>query len=262
MSVAPPPSPKGGFDKCVALGAGKAALPWKKIAVLGVVSGVHIGLGAFLALSVGGSIPTVAAATPGIHRAIMGMFGLPLGLFLTLVAGGELFTGNTLMVTAAVLEGKATWKDLTKNWTLSYLGNFVGAVFVAWLATQTNTLKASIDGHLAMAVARCSQPFVQAFIRGIMGNYLVCMAVLMGTNASDIASKAVAVVLPISAFVAMGLDHCIANMFFISFGMMNGADVSVGQFLSGNLLPVTLGNVLGGAVAVAGTYQFAFGSKN
>lgn len=261
MSAAPPPTPKGGYDKCVALGAAKASLPWEKIAVLGVVSGCHIGFGAYLALSVGGSVPMMAANNPGAQRILLGAFGLPMGLFMTLVAGGELFTGNTALVTAAVLEGKATWKNLTKSWSVSFLGNLVGSLLLAWMATQAGTLKSTIGGPIAVAVAKSTQPFAQAFYRGLLCNWLVTMGVWMATNSSDIASKALAIFLPISAFVALGLDHSVANMFMIPFGMMNGADISIRQFLCGNLLPVTLGNIIGGAGAVAGLYKLSFGSK-
>lgn len=259
-SVAPLMSPKGGYDKCVAVGIHKSTLPWKKIAMASIISGIHIGFGAYLALAVGGSIPKVAAENPGLQRIMYGSFGLPLGLFLTLIGGGQLFTGNTLFVTAAKIEGQTTWRNFGKNWSVSYIGNLIGAIFLAWLCTQSGTLHNTMSGHTAYAVYKTSLPFVQAFIRGALGNYLVCMAVLMATNANDVASKAFAVWLPISAFVAMGFEHCVANMFYIPFGMMNGADVTVRDFLIGNLLPVTLGNIVGGAVAVAGCYAYAFRS--
>ena len=115
-SSPPPATPMSAYTKAVALGAGKAAQSWQKTAVLGVVSGCHIGFGAYLALSVGGCVPDLAAANPGLQRILLGAFGLPMGLFMTLVAGGELFTGNTAVVTAAKLEGKATWKALAQNW--------------------------------------------------------------------------------------------------------------------------------------------------
>ena len=138
------------------------------------------------------------------QRILLGAFGLPMGLFMTLVGGGELFTGNTAVVTAAALEGKATWKDLSKNWIVSFLGNLVGSLILAYLATVAGTLSATMGGRLASSVSKSTQPFAQAFTRGILCNWLVCMAVWCATNASDSGGKALAVFLPISGFVALG----------------------------------------------------------
>ena len=112
--------------------------------------------------------------------------------------------GNTAVVTAAVLEGKATWKDLSKNWIVSFIGNFAGSILLAYLATMSGTLSATMGGPLNVAVAKSTQPFMQAFTRGILCNWLVCMAVWCATNAADVGSKALAIFLPISGFVALG----------------------------------------------------------
>merc|ERR1712070_369363 len=130
----------------------------------------------------------------------------------------------------AALEGKATWKNLCKNWVASYAGNLVGSVLLALLAAQGGTLKSTMAGPLKVAVAKTTQPFMQLFYKGILCNWLVCMAVWCATHASDIGSKALAVFLPISGFVALGLEHSVANMFMIPFGVFNGAEVTVSQF--------------------------------
>lgn len=177
---------------------------------------------------------------------------------MTLVTGGELFTGNTALVTAAVMEGKATGKDLIKNWTASYIGNFIGSVLLAYLCFKSGTL-GNAPAAAAIAIAKCSLPFDVAFIRGILCNWLVCMAVYMASGCSTMAGKMVAVWFPISAFVALGLDHSIANMFIIPLGMLRGADVSIAQMFTKNLIPVTLGNILGGALFVMAPYGTTFG---
>ncbi len=191
-------------------------------------------------------------------KIILGAFGLPFGLIMTLASGGELFTGNTALVTAAYKEGKIELKDLIKNWVSSYMGNFVGSLILAYLAYKSGTL-ASGPAAAAIATAKCSLPWDVAFVRGILCNWLVCMAVYMASGCSSMAGKMTAVWFPISAFVALGLDHSVANMFIIPLGMLRGADVSISEFLVKNLIPVTLGNVVGGAVAVMLPFGLTFG---
>ena len=178
---------------------------------------------------------------------------------MTLVGGGELFTGNTALVTAAVIEKKAEMKDLVKNWFFSYGGNFVGSLLMAYLAFNGQTLG---DGAAAVLTAnmKVSYPFQTLFIRGILCNWLVCMAVYMASGCTSLISKMVAIWFPISAFIALGLDHSVANMFLIPLGIMRGAPITTTDFLMKNLLPVTLGNIVGGAGCVAMGYSAAYGS--
>jgi formate/nitrite transporter len=248
------------YQGAVAAGAAKASAPWDKIFKLGIVSGCHIGFGSYLAITVGGACPGIAQMNPGLQKIILGAFGLPFGLIMTLVTGGELFTGNTALVTAAVKEGKTDMKSLTKSWVASYLGNFVGSLILAWLAFRSGTL-GNAPASVAIATAKCSLPFDVAFIRGLLCNWLVCMAVYMASGCSTMIGKMTAVWFPISAFVALGLDHSVANMFIIPLGMMRGAEITIGQFLTKNLIPVTLGNIAGGALACMGPFMSAFGAK-
>ena len=254
---APRPGPAGAFDKAVKLGAAKAALPWTKILPLAFASGAHIAMGAFLAVSVGGSIPGIKAANPGLQRIVLGAFGLPMGLLMTLCAGGELVTGNMALCTAAVAEGRATVGNLARNWVTAFTGNFIGSVVLAKLAATAATGVAAGAG--AVALGKVSATWMQAFTRGILCNWLVCMAVWMATSADDIASKAAAVWFPISGFVALGLDHSVANMFLIPFGMFLGAEISIADMIFKNIIPVTLGNAVGGALFVALLYKKAYG---
>lgn len=251
-------APPAIYEGAVAAGAAKASASWEKIFKLGIAAGCHIGFGSYLAITVGGACPEIAAANPGLQKIIFGAFGLPFGLIMTLVTGAELFTGNTALVTGAVMEGKTSVKDLLKNWSASYAGNFVGSLFLAYLAFKSGTLGAA-PASVAIATAKCSMSFETAFVRGILCNWLVCMAVYMASGCASLAGKMVAVWFPISAFVALGFDHSVANMFIIPLGMLRGADVTVGKFLMNNLLPVTLGNIVGGALCVMGLYGTAFG---
>ena len=138
--IKPPPALYAG---AVAAGAAKAKGSWSKIFKLGIVSGCHIGFGAFLMLAVGGACPEIAANNPGLKNIISGAFGLPFGLIMTLVTGGELFTGNTALVGASFMEGKTTKGELAKSWIGSYAGNLVGSLFLAYLAFHGGTLGAS-----------------------------------------------------------------------------------------------------------------------
>jgi len=247
------------YEGAVAAGAAKASAPWDKIFRLGVVSGCHIGFGAYLALAIGGACPGIAAENPGLQKIIFGAFGLPFGLIMTLVTGAELFTGNTALVGAAYMEGKTSRNNLVKNWVSSYMGNFVGSLILAYLAFKSGTLGAG-PAAAALATAKCSLPFEVAFIRGILCNWLVCMAVYMASGTSSMIGKMTAVWFPISSFVALGLDHSIANMFIIPLGMLRGAEVTLLDFLLKNLLPVTLGNIVGGLVCVMGPFGTSFGN--
>jgi formate transporter len=258
----PPPMqpPAGALTVAEGLGAAKAAMPAGKVFLLGCLGGAYIGIAGLFALSVGGAMPGIAAANPGLQKLLFGLFGLPFGLTLVLTAGAELFTGNTALVTAALLAKRATLAGLLRNWVASFIGNFVGALFIVWLATVAGVLCGpSVATAVAMAKAKTSLTFSAAFARGVVCNWLVCLAVWLASSARDMGGKFVAVVLPISAFVAMGMDHSIANMFLIPMGMRAGAKtVTIKAFLLGNLLPVTLGNIVGGAVLVAGMYHLAF----
>lgn len=190
--VAPPLVPKGGasthdaelksppnlYEGAVTVGTAKALAPASKIFTMGVVSGCHIAFGMYLATTVGGACPGIAAQNPGLQKIIQGAFGLPFGLIMTLVTGGELFTGNTALVTAAKMEQRIKWRDLVKSWTSSYLGNFLGSLLLAFLAFRSGTLDSS-PAAVNIAINKCSMPFDVAFIRGLLCNWLVCMGVYM-----------------------------------------------------------------------------------
>lgn len=252
--VAPPPL---AYQKLVELGAGKSKLDVGKTFLFGLLAGVYIAMGALLALTVGGACPGILQTNPGLQKIVLGTFGLPFGLMMVINCGAELFTGNTAMVTAAVYEGKATWLQLTKNWFWSYLGNLIGSLAFVWILVQAGTIgTASAAG---VAVAKTSLTFGQAFLRGILANWLVCLAIWMASAATSLPGKIVGVWLPISAFVAMGFEHSVANMFFIPFGIASGANVTFSQFITQNLIPVTLGNIVGGAFCVATIYSTLFG---
>lgn len=251
-------APPAGYEGAVAAGEKKANMPAKKIFTLGVISGAQIGFGAYLMLSVGGACPGIAAANPGLKQIISGAFGLPFGLMMTILSGAELFTGNTALVTMAALEGKANSEQLGKSWGISYLGNFVGSVAFAYLVYLGGTL-ASGGASVPVAIAKTSAPFKTMFVRGILCNWLVCMAVYLASMAKTVSGKMIPIWFCISSFIAIGLEHSVANMFIIPLAIFSGAAISWKAFLLNNLLPVTLGNIVGGAVCVAMAFSMAFG---
>lgn len=252
-------TPQAGFNGAVAAGTKKAGMPAGRVLGLGLLSGCHIGFGAFLMLSVGGACPGLAATNPGLKSIISGAFGLPFGLFMTLLTGAELFTGNTALVTMAMLEGKATLSQLTKSWSASYIGNLIGSIAFALLVSMGGTLVGG-GASVGVAVAKTSLPFGQAFVRGLLCNWLVCMAVYLASFAKDVAGKMVSIWFIISSFVALGLEHSVANMFIIPLGIFSGAPVTWKAFVMKNLLPVTLGNIAGGAIMVAAVFCATYGT--
>lgn len=196
---------------------------------------------------------------------IFGAFGLPFGLMMVVIAGGELFTGNTAYLTVALAEGRATPAQVAKNWFWSYVGNFAGSLLLVWLVAASGVFSsAALPSHataLAVAAAKTGLTFQAAFARGLLCNWLVCLALWQAAAAQSVGGKAVAIWFPISAFVAMGFDHSVANMFLLPMGLALGAPgLSWGAILWRNLLPVTLGNAVAGALLVAGSYALVYGA--
>jgi len=259
-------------------GINKTKLPALKQFTLGILAGV------FIAFASEGS--NMAAfnlfakpETYGLGKALAGaIFGT--GLMLVIVAGGELFTGNTMII-AGVLDGKVKLSTMLKNWFFVYAGNFVGSVFLAYMMTQSGLFNsgANVLGAqtIKIAVYKTSLAFMPALYLGIMCNWLVCLAVWMATGAKDIVGKLMAIFFPIWLFITSGFEHSIANMYYIPAGIMAKANpawavealkygvtpeklehLNWGTFALNNLLPVTLGNIIGGGLFVGGVYWFVY----
>ncbi|GIL76707.1 hypothetical protein Vretimale_8821, partial [Volvox reticuliferus] len=257
---APPPGvlpPAAAYNNIVNLGVAKASIPIWKTLLMGVMAGCYISFGGFLAVTTAGMCAGLGITNPVLTRLAMGAL-FPFGLLITLVCGAELFTGNTALLTAAVLEKKAEIKDLAKNWIWSYIGNLVGSLMMVALVVGSGLL-ASSPVAANMAAAKTSIPFGQALVRGVLCNWLVCSAVWMASAAASLPGKMLAAYLPVMAFIALGLEHSVANMFFCSLGIVQGAPISWVDFILKNLLPVTLGNVIAGAVCMAGMYALCYG---
>ncbi len=230
----------------------RAGMPLRTLLLLGVLGGLYIGFGGALATLV----LTDGTLGYGLGRLAAGI-AFSLGLLMLVVAGGELFTGNNLMV-LAFASRKISARDLLRNWGIAYGANAAGAILLA-LAIHASGI---LDGNgvkataVRIAEAKAQLDLSSAFVRGILCNMLVCVAVWLSVAARSVEGKAIAIAFPISAFVALGFEHCIANFYLLPIGMLSGAQVSFIDLIA-NLVAVTLGNTLGG-IAVAGAYYLVY----
>jgi formate/nitrite transporter len=238
------------------VGVRKANLPIRATVMLGILAGAFIAFGAMY------YTVAITDSSLGFGPArLLGGIAFSLGLVLVIVGGAELFTGNNLIVMAWA-ERKVTTLQLLLNWTVVYAANLVGALGCAFMVAWSGTLGLG-DGAVGatamrIAEAKVALGFGEAFFRGILCNTLVCLAVWLCFAAQGVASKILAIVLPISAFVALGFEHSVANMYLIPVAMLAGAEnVSLAGFI-GNLIPVTLGNIVGGGVFVALVYWLIY----
>ncbi len=240
-------TPSDVAQRILAANEKRAGLPLRSLIILGVLGGVYIGLG--------GALATLALTDGhlgfGLGRLAAGV-AFSLGLVMLVIAGGELFTGNNLMI-VALASGKVSRRCVWRNWSAAYAANAAGAILLAIVIHYTAIL--DTGGVKATAVriaeAKAQLGFVPAFLRGVLCNMLVCVAVWLSVAARNVEGKVLAIVFPIGAFVALGFEHCVANLYLLPIGMLNGANITLASFL-GNIVAVTLGNIVGGAgLAVA-----------
>jgi formate transporter len=253
------------------VGCAKAGMSAANTFALSVLAGAFIAMGAIFATTVtagGSSMPY------GVSR-LLGGLAFSLGLILVVVAGAELFTGNNLIVMAWASR-KVSTAQLLRNWAIVFAGNFAGAIATAgilFVGKQYTFGKGAVgEQALSTATAKTGLGFVQAIALAAFCNALVCLAVWLSYSARSVADKVLAIVPPIEAFDASGFEHSVANMFFIPMGLFVKSDsafvtqhpvpgiehLTWGRFFAANLLPVTIGNVLGGAVMVGAIYWFVY----
>jgi len=259
-------------ERAEAVGVKKVGLDFWSMFGLAILAGAFIGLGAeFCTLAT-----TDSGLSFGLNKLVGGLV-FCLGLILVVVAGAELFTGNNLIVMAWV-GGKVTLGQLMRNWLTVYFGNLVGSLVTVMLMYLTRqwALSSYHVGVTAITIAnaKVNLAFGEALVRGILCNALVCLAVWLCFSARSVTDKILAIVFPITAFVASGFEHSVANMYFIPLGMLlkgepmvleaagktlgDFANLNLYGFLVGNLLPVTIGNIFGGGFMVAAIYWFVY----
>lgn len=228
--------------------------------LLSLLAGFYIAFGAQLA-----TVVTQDAAVhvgSGIAR-LLGGSVFSIGLMLVVICGAELFTGNSLL-TVSLLHGEITVMKLMENWIIVVIGNLVGSLFFAWLMAESRLWEMGVVGDhtIKLAAAKSQLTFGVALIRGIFCNWLVCLAVFMATAARDVSGKMLACYVPIMTFVTSGFEHSVANMYFIPTGLFVAAaqgKIEPGltwQGFLGNIIPVTIGNVIGGVIFVAIAYWY------
>jgi formate transporter len=262
LDALPPPEMA---RKAEQVGVTKAGFDATTTFALSVLAGAFIAMGAVFAT-------TATAGTGDLPYGVVRLLGgltFSLGLILVIVAGAELFTGNNLIVMAWASRRVSTLL-LLRNWTIVYLGNFVGAIATAALlyAGQQYELGGGLVGEQAVSIAatKTGYGWWQALVLGMFCNALVCLAVWLCYSARSTADKVLAIIPPIAAFVAAGFEHSVANMYFIPYGLFVESTEAVpdapgltwGNFLWGNLVPVTIGNIVGGAIMVGAIYWFIY----
>ena len=250
-------SPKEIAERVENIGVVKARLPLLPMAMLGMVAGGFIGLGALYFVLVM-SDPTLGFAA----SRVLGGLVFSLGLVLVIVAGAELFTGNNLLAMAWA-DGLIGARDVTRNWVIVYAGNVIGClgtvVLVVWGDIASLGNGGVGETAIRVAGAKAGLSAGEAFARGVLCNTLVCLAVWLAMGGRSVTDKILAIVFPITAFVAIGFEHSIANWFFLPYGFLiapHGAVPIAG--IATNLVAVTAGNIVGGTLLVAGVYWIAY----
>ncbi len=262
-------SPKEIAERVENVGVTKANLPLLSMFALGVLAGGFIGLGAMFF--------TIVASDSGLSFAVTRVLGgavFSLGLILVVIAGAELFTGNNLLVMGLV-SGRIPPGKVVENLVVVYLANFLGAAGLAVCVALSGHWKMNGGAigktAVTIAAAKCALPFAEAFFKGVLCNLLVCLAVWLAMAGRNVTDKILAILFPITAFVAAGFEHSVANMYFIPLGIAlrgdvllpGGVDASALDWigLARNLLPVTLGNLVGGAGMVGLIYWLIYRRK-
>lgn len=263
-------SPKEIAEAFDNVSVGKAKNSLVNLIILGILAGAYIAFAGFASQMISYGI-----TNPGLAKFASGAV-FPTGLILVVICGAELFTGNNLMI-IGLMDKKISLEQLLRNWITVYISNFIGSVIIAYLISCSGLLDSG--GQLLgatvikTAITKASLPFSQALIRGILCNIMVVLAVWMATAAKDIAGKICAIWFPIMLFVMSGFEHSVANMYFIPAGIFaasNAAYLEVGKIdpssigvlnaggLFSNLIPVTIGNILGGAIVIGIAYWYVY----
>lgn len=246
-----------------ASGIYKSNLSFSRFAILAFLGGAFIAFGGLLTVVVAGGMPQLMATNPGLVKFVAGAL-FPVGLIMVSVAGADLFTSDCAAMVQPCLQKQVTCLQVLKIWVLSYFINFIGAQFVAYfLADAVGIINSAPykDYLHGLAEAKTHYGFETVFLKGIGANWLVCLGTWMGFAGKDITGKAIGIWIPVMTFVAIGFEHSIANMFFIPAAIYSGADITWSAFIINNLIPATLGNIVGGALFVGGFYWYVYLKK-
>lgn len=253
------PPPKVGYHTFAARGAALSKQEVMPNLLSGSLAGFYVSFGAIVSLSVAGSLPGLVETNPGLQKLIFGVL-FPIALLNIIATGCQLFTGNSAMVAAALYEGLITPGALVRNWVVTYAGNTIGSLLSCWMFTYSGLLSGGTAKMAAgIAVGKCKSEFGPQIVKSIFANWLVCLAAFMATVESDLAGKIMGVYSCISAFVLAGFEHSVANLFLLPLGMNAGAEVSAMDVIMKNVVPVTIGNTIAGAIVFAASYSYMYG---
>ena len=253
-------SPAEGFEALVQKGEYTAASDPFKLLFSAAIGGCYVGMGAMVSLAVAGNSPDLAAADPGLQKFIFAAL-FPMNLLLCQQCGGTLYTGNTASMMAAVCEERATLKDMGRVLGVSWVGNLIGCSLFAVCCKYAGVMEGGA-GLLAAntLVAKTSSELGPILVKAMFCNWLVCLAVLLSSQAKDMGGKYISIWLPVSTFVSIGFEHSVANMFLLPAGLMSQQDITLSTALERNLIPVSIGNAFSGALLVGATMSYLYGS--
>lgn len=253
-------TPKEIAVEFAAAGIYKSKLPILKFALIAILGGAFIAFGGLLSVMVAGGMPGIGAANPGLIKFVSGAL-FPVGLIMVSVTGADLFTSDCTAFTLPLLQKRLKAISFIKLLILSYIFNFIGAQVIAYLLSSGVGFFAHDPWNAylhQLASGKVNQDFAVVFVKGIGANWLVCLGMWMGYAAKDITGKCIAIWIPVMLFVTLGYEHSIANMFFIPAAIYSGADISWIDFIVRNLIPATLGNLVGGAILVGCVYWYLY----
>ncbi|MDE7427266.1 MAG: formate/nitrite transporter family protein [Muribaculaceae bacterium] len=260
-------SPVQVIESASKTGAAKVELSRHKLgrlAVLSILAGAYIALGGILSFTAGFGFPESGAGNPALQKLLSGAT-FPIGLILVVVLGAELFTGNNAMLMPVMMSRRCSVTDVIRNWTLVYFGNFLGAMAVVLFLVFLPGLTAVEPYHAAIikiAQAKVYAPWLTIMLKGIGANWCVCLALWLAMSGHTLTEKVIGCWFPVMAFVVLGYEHSIANMFYIPAGMLEGAAVTPWQMVWNNLIPATIGNIIGGALFVGCVHSYLHLKKN
>jgi len=236
------------------IGIAKVSRDNFQVIVLSLLAGMFIGLGYY------GYIVIAGGANGSIFGKLLGAAVFPIGLVMIIIAGGELFTGNCL-VTLGFMDRHYKIKLVIKNLIIVFIGNFIGALFLVTLIYFSNVTGSTKNFIVELGEIKVGYSFIEALSKGILCNILVSLAVYMSYAAKTVSGKIIVASLPILLFVISGFEHSVANMFLLPLSKLLNADISIYDILIRNLLPVTIGNLIGGSIVVPGAYYLIYVKK-
>mmetsp|Transcript_25613 Transcript_25613/g.46244 ORF Transcript_25613/g.46244 Transcript_25613/m.46244 type:complete len:354 (-) Transcript_25613:120-1181(-) len=253
-------SPKDAYIAFAEKGASNAKMQKRKILHQSILGGCYVGFGGLLSLCIAGNLGGIGATNPGIPKmAFAALF--PVNLLLIVTTGGQLFTGNSATVAAAKYEDMVTWRELAKSFIISIIGNVIGCGLFAVAAWYTGLLNNPGTASLCTSTAlnKCRGTLGQTIVKAILCNWMVSLAVFLAGASNDLAGKLVGVWFPISTFVAIGLEHSVANLFIMPAALLLKVPLTISDVLLSNVIPVLIGNAIAGSLVVAGSYSYQFG---